>query len=165
MSYTKLPTTVQDNAIGFQSVNQAINNNSALKDQFELRHLLQGGTYSGGAFFREGRHNDALIARTVVRYTIDTTLPTIWAAKVMGGPLLDFGLPIRMGNGQWRINVRASQLVGAVALANASAVVDRKATCLVQSGPTQPSVVVSTWNVATALLEDFDFTLAIYVLA
>lgn len=167
MSYLKLFKTTQDHAVGTQSVNQASDNNDAMKSLYDAKHALGVDGYNTGGFsnpFRAvGRHDDPVIARTVARFSIDASsgLPF----TIISGPMLSFSTPLRIRAGQWRIYVYTPQLFGAVALAEASATTDRKATCLVEFNPaTGPAVVVTTWEITTGTFApgNYDFSLVLW---
>lgn len=165
MSYAKLPTTVQDHAIGFQSVNQATNNNSALFVQFRAKHSIgiDGNSPYGQPTKAVGRHDDILIARSVAELDVDTTLPTPALQVILLGPLFGPFVYTRLGTGQWQIFLSTAQLFGAVALLKSSSSVDRKATCYRASSPSVgPSIIVSTWDVATAARADLPFSIVVW---
>lgn len=162
MSYLKLPKTTQDHAVGLQSVNQAIDNNDALVLQFDARHSIGTAGYSppGSGTAALGRHDDILIARTVANFGVDTTPATPVLVPHISGPILGALVYTRMAVGQWRIYLSTPHLFGAVALMEANATADYKATCYTQFSPTTGhAVTVSTWNVATPALEDLPFSL------
>jgi hypothetical protein len=167
MPYVKLPTVVSDYAVGLQSVNQARDNGDALRDLYDLNHSLGIDGYASptgplGGLATVGRHDDKVIARSVFRFLVNTALPVPVAVPVVGGPLT-YAPPVRLGVGQWQVRLVSQQLVGAVALVESNAVVDRKATCVVTNG-SSGIVTVSTWNVATPALADYDFDLIVWAL-
>ena len=167
MSYLKLFKTTQDHAVGVQSVNQASDNNDAMKDLYDAKHSLGVDGYNTGGFsnpFRAvGRHDDQLVARTVARFRIDSTAVVPVASTIISGPMLSLSTALRMGTGQWRIFVYTPQLFGAVALIEGAPAVDLKATCLLEFNPaTGPCVVVSTWDVASAAKADYGFSLILW---
>lgn len=165
MSYLKLPKTCSDHAIGFQSVNQAIDNNAALLSAFDVRHSIGvGGNSPYGFPMRAvGRHDDILIARTVADFAVDTTLPTPGLVVRLSGPILGALFYTRLAVGQWRIFVSTSQRVAAVALMKSTASVDYKANCYVSYDPsTGPSIAVTTWNIATPITADLPFSLVLW---
>lgn len=164
MAYSKLFLTTQDHAIGFQSMNQAIDNNAALKDLYEAKHSLGvGGNSPYGFPLRSvGRHDDIVIARSVSRYGVDTSLAVPALTVLQPGSMPSFAQ--RMGTGQWRIFVSTPQLFGAVALMESSASIDRKASVYPAYDPaTGPQVIVTTrsaWAEA-----DLPFSLIIWAQA
>lgn len=165
MSYVKLPTTVQDHAVGFQSVNQAIDNNSALYVHFRAKHSVgvDGNSPYGRPLSAVGRHDDILIARSVADFKVDTSLPTPALSTVVSGPIFGGLTYTRLGTGQWQIFIATPQLYAATALMKSSASVDYKATCYRTTSLTQgPSFIVSTWNVATAALANLPFSLIVW---
>lgn len=148
MSYVKLPKTTQDHFVGYQSVNQAIDNNAALLSLYDAKHAQGVGGFN--AQMRPlnaiGRHDDILIARSVGEFDVDTTLATPSLKPRMLGPLFGSLQYDRLAAGQWRIYLASPQLVGAVALMKSSASVDEKATCYtVYDTSRGPSVIVTTW--------------------
>lgn len=149
MSYLKLPKTTQDHAVGFQSVNQAIDNNAALLAAFDLRHSIGvGGNSPYGAPTRAvGRHDDILIARTVVDFAVDTSRADPALQVITGGSLLVGGFVDRIAAGEWILHLATAQLFAAVALMKSTASVDRKATCYRTSSPsTGPAIYITTWD-------------------
>jgi hypothetical protein len=171
VSYLKLPLTTQDHCVGYQSVVQAINNNGALVDAFDAKHSIGVGGESpyGQPTKAIGRHDDILIARSVADFDVDTTLPIPALSTIVTGPVL-VGLGglnyTRLGTGQWQIFLATPQLYAAVALMKSTASSDRKATCYRATSLTQgPSVIVSTWNVATPALADLPFSLIVWTQA
>jgi hypothetical protein len=168
MSYLKLPTTTQDHCIGYQSVVQAINNNGAMVDAFDAKHSVGvGGNSPYGQPTRAvGRHDDAFIARSVAEFEVDTSLPTPALSAIVSGPIFGSLAYTRLGTGQWQIFIATPQLYAAVALLKSSSSVDRKATCYRTTSLTQgPSIIVSTWNIATPALENLDFSLIVWTQA
>lgn len=168
MSYLKLPKTTQDHCVGFQSVVQAIDNNAALVAAFDLRHSIGvGGNSPLGQPTRAlGRHDDILVARSVADFTVATTLPTPRLSTLVAGPIFGSLAYTRLATGQWQIFLATPQLFAAVALMKSTTSSDRKATCYVATSPsTGPSVIVSTWNIATPALEDLPFSLAVWTQA
>ncbi len=169
MSYLKLPKTTMGHAVGYQTVNQAIDNNAALVTAFDAKHSLGVGGSSPYGFptYAVGRHDDILIARTVVDFYVDTSPLVPLLTIRVGGPVLGSLLRYtRLATGQWRIFLATGQLFGCVALMKSTASVDRKATCYATYDPAiGPSVIVSTWNVATPTLSDFDFSMQIWTQA
>ena len=167
MSYVKLIKTVQDHAVGFQSVNQAIDNNQALVDAFNLRHAIGVG---GNAPFRRplasvGRHDDILIARSVADFTVDTTLSVPALTAVIAGPLFGTTDYARISAGQWKIPLATPQFFGAVALMKSTASTDVKATCYASYDPSRgASVYVSTWIIDTGawVTDDLPFSLVVW---
>lgn len=168
MSYLKLPKTTSDHAVGFQSINQAIDNNAALLAAFDARHAIGVGGNSPYGFPTRavGRHDDVLIARSVADFAVDTSLPTPTLVALLAGPIFGALFYTRLGTGQWRIYVSSAQRIAAVALMKSSASVDYKANCYVSYAPTTgPSVTVSTWNInsgSTPALADINFSLAVW---
>lgn len=165
MSYLKLPTTTQDHAIGYQSVAQAVDNNAALASVFDAKHStgVDGNSPPGQPTRAVGRHDDILIARSVADFAVDTSRPTPTLSAVVSGPIFGFLSYARLATGQWQIFLATPQLYAAVALMKSTTSVDRKATCFRSTSITRgPSIIVSTWNVATPALEDLDFSLIVW---
>lgn len=169
MSYVKLPTTTQDHCVGYQSVNQAIDNNTLLFQVFDEKHStgVDGNSPYGRPTLAVGRHDDILIARSVADFDVDTAaLPQPTLRLIVGGPIFGSLVFTRIAAGQWQIFFSTPQLYGAAALMKSSSSVDRKATCYRSTSLTQgPSVIVSTWNVATASLADLPFSLIVWTQA
>ncbi len=165
MSYLKLPKTTMDHAVGFQSINQAIDNNDALFSQFDFRHSVGVGGNSPFGFPTRalGRHDDILIARTVADFAIDTARADPVLVPYVSGPVLGALNYVRLAVGQWRIFIASAQLVGVVGLMKSTGSVDYKANCLMSYDPsTGPAVTVSTWDVASAMTVDLPFSLVIW---
>lgn len=168
MAYTKLFKVCQDAPLGYQSVNQAVDNNTALKDLYNEKHSIGvgGNNIYGVPLLNIGRHDDILIARTVAHFTVDTTAPTPTLSTTMSGPMFGSGVQYqRLGTGQWRLFVSTPQRFGATALCRSTASIDRKASCYVTYGGTSgPSIIVTTWEVdaGTFVETDLDFSLAIW---
>ena len=168
MSYLKLPKTVQDHCVGYQSAVQAIDNNAALVEAFDAKHSIGiGGNSPPGQPTRAvGRHDDMVIARSVADFDVDTSVPTPVLVSLVAGPIFGALQYARLAAGQWRIFFGTSQLFAAVALMKSTASADRKATCYAVSTPSQgPSVIVSTWDVATATMDDLPFSLVVWTSA
>jgi hypothetical protein len=169
VSYSKLFKVCQDFALGFQTVNQALDNNAALYSQFDAKHSVGVAGINTGGFsnpFRVlGRHDDPLVARTTARFLVDTTTPTPTARAVVSGPMLNLSSPIYLGAGKWRLYVYTPQLFGVIAQSEATTSIDRKTTCLVEFNPsTGPSVSVGTWGISAGswVGQNFDFSLTLW---
>lgn len=164
MSYLKLFKTCSDHAVGLQSVNQAIDNNDALYAAIDVAHSMgvNGDSPYGRPLQALGRHDDILIARSTADFTISTlATPTLLPALL--GPIFGSLSYQRLGPGQWRIFIATPQLFGAVALMKSTASVDYKATCFTVADPSLgPSVIVSTWNIATPTTQDLPFSLTVW---
>ncbi len=165
MSYLKLPTTIQDHCVGYQSVVQVIANNVAMVDAFDAKHSIGVGGDSpyGRPAEAVGRHDDILIARSVADFEVNIGLAIPALTTLVSGPIFGTAISTRLGTGQWQIYIATPQLYGAVALMKSVGSCDYKATCYRTSGfSTGPSIIVSTWNVATASLEDQPFSLVVW---
>lgn len=164
MSYLKLPKTVQDHAVGYQSVVQAVNNGAALVEAFDSKHSIGVGGDSpyGQPTKSVGRHDDILVARSVAEFKIvGTTLVATLAGPIFGA--LQYA---RLAAGQWQIFLATPQLYGATALMKSSASVDYKATCYTTTSLLRgPSIIVTTWNIATANSADLPFSLVVWTQA
>lgn len=161
----KLPTTTQDHAVGLQSVVQAIDNNAALLSAFDTRHSIGvGGNSPYGFPLRAvGRHDDILIARSVAEFFVDTVPATPTITGRLAGPAFGTLRVDRMAVGQWKVYLATPQLYAAVAMLKSTASVDRKANCYVAGSTSAgPTVIVSTWNVATPALADLSFSLVVW---
>ena len=167
MSYVKLFKVVSDFALGFQTLNQARDNNEAVKDLYDANHGtgIDGfsTTHRHNPFNSVGHHDDILIARTVIHCTVDTTLPIPELVIAEAGPLLA-RTPKRLGQGQWQLYLDTAQLFGAIATPKSTASVDRKATCFQSYATTGPQVTVTTWDRAGGSWNatDQDFLLVLY---
>lgn len=163
MSYLKLLKTCSDHAVGMQSVNQAIDNNGALySTQFDPNHST-GSTSRVDSLLGPGRHDDTLVARGVFDFIIRTISGIGPTAVASVGNAIAVGFPARITSGQWRIYVLTRRLFSAVAtIKGATAGIPRYATCFVSADSYGQFVTVSTWNVAAGVLDDYDFSLAIW---
>ena len=110
MSYVKLFNVCSDFALGIQTLNQAIDNNKALLDQFDLRHRVDRGS----SVFPPGKHDDPLIARSVADYYVSTSNGVTTAAPFFAGQFIS-AAPVRIGVGQWRIYLYTRTIVSAIA--------------------------------------------------
>lgn len=162
MSYVKLPKGVSDYAVGYQSVNQALDNNRALFDQFDAKHSLGvgGGAY-GDPFLSPGKHDDLVIARTVADFYVDTTGTTPVAYTVISGPMI-FEAPEYLAAGKWKILITTPRLFGAAATIKATSLVDRYAQCRVYQDLAAPYLIVTTWDVGSGVLGNYNFSLALW---
>lgn len=167
MSYVKLPTTVSDHAVGFQTVNQANDNGEALLDLYAEKHMVPGVTATAGAGFWvrnfAGKHNDILIARATADFYVDSTNFTPALGARLSSGIFGTIAPQRIDAGVWRIYIATSQNFFCVATPRATAAGERKADCYISSGPSGSLVIVSTWEKsggwATA---DMDFSLCVW---
>lgn len=165
MSYLKLPKTCSDHAVGYQSVVQAVENNAALVTAFDAKHSIgiAGGSPFGLPTLALGRHDDILIARSAADFTVDTAPITPILVSLLAGPVFGALQYARLAVGQWQIWLATPQLFAAVALMKSTATADYKATCYAVSNPsTGPSIIVSTWDIATATLDDLPFSLVVW---
>lgn len=166
MSYVKLHKVCADFAVGYQSVNQARDNNTAHADLLDVKHSLGVGGQSppGQPFAAVGRHDDICIARTVAHFRVDTLQVPTRLVPVLSGPMMPLFVYSRLQAGQWRIFVSSPGVVFAHATPAASSAVYRKATAYLTASPDQgPSVIVSTWERGTSwALADFDFSLVFW---
>jgi len=162
MSYVKLPKGVSDYAVGYQSVNQALDNNAALYEQVDARHSTGvGGAAYGDPFLAPGQHDDILVARTVADVFVDATGAAVLSYLLLNGPIIN-GAPQYVADGKWKIYVSTPQLVGAVATIKETSLVDRYAQCRVSNDTNGPYVMVTTWDVASGTLVNVDFSLALW---
>ena len=158
MSYVKLFKKVQDHAVGIQSLNQAIDNNAALLAQFDAKHSVSFSS-SSSVFRRPGRHDDPLVARTVARFSVDTSRAVPTLDPIVSGPVFGGLCFMRMQAGQWRIYIAAPQLFFAVALCESTAAIDRKPRVSTFEPPTGPPLS-SRWERGRAA-EQTPFSLAL----
>ena len=168
MTYVKIPKTVRDHAVGYQSVNQANDNGEDLLTLYAAKHAVPGKTATAGANFWvrnfAGKHNDTRIARATADFFVDSTsgvTPALGARMSSG---IFGGLaPQRIGTGQWRIYLATSANFFCVATPRATTGVERKATCFISSGPNGSLVIVSTWERTPSWTRtDFNFSLAVW---
>jgi hypothetical protein len=161
MSYLKLFKTCSDHAVGYQSVNQAVDNNLALYQQIDAKHAV--GNEQNDIFQPLGRHDDVLVARTVADFKVVAgPNGTNRAFPLVSGPLL-VNPPTELATGQWRIPVATPTIFHAVAtIKGASAGNARYATCYVLAGLSNAFVIVSTWNVTGGVLASYDFSLVLW---
>lgn len=169
MSYSKLPKGVQDYAVGFRSVRQADDNADAIFDTLDAKHALGNGGFNPSSYTNPldaiGRHDDFLIARTVAKFTVDTTPATPTAIPLMAGPLLGLLSVSRYGIGQWRIYFAAGVDFLAAAQMPAASAIDYRATCYKFYDPNfGHGYIVTTWAIDTGVWTptDLDFDLAIW---
>lgn len=167
MAYTKLFKVCQDAPLGYQSVNQAVDNNTALKDLYDAKHSLGmgGNNIHGVPLLNVGRHDDILIARTVAHFVVDSSTSTTTLTTTMSGPIFGSALQYRrIGTGRWQIYISTPQRFGATALCRSTASTDRKATCYASySNSEGPSVYVTTWTIGAGWgYADLDFSLTIW---
>ena len=169
MSYLKLFKVTQDTPVGYQTVNQACANNTAMLELYDAQHGAGIGGYNTGQFVNPiesiGRHDDVRIARSVLYAYVDTSLPTPILVPRVAGPIFGSFVFRRLAPGQWRIWVGVPYLVGATAMMKATATADYKATCYVSyDASTGPAITVTTWGVDggswTPL--DLDFSLSVW---
>jgi len=164
VSYVKLPKTTQDHAVGYQSVNQARDNDAALFAQFDAKHSVDFAA-AGSVFRATGRHDDPLIARSVLRCSVETARAVPTLAPIVSGPVFGRLAFTRLQQGQWRIYIATPQLFFAVALCESTAAVDRKATAYRTYDPsTGPAVIVTTWErvAGTWTPTDLAFSLVVW---
>lgn len=162
MSYVKLHKVVSDFAVGYQSVNQALENNRSIFSAIDLKHSLGvGGTSTGDAFLGHGKHDDTVIARTTADFTIDTSLTVPRAYALTSGPLV-FDTPEYLEAGKWLIYITTPRLIGAVAQVRDTATSDLHATVRAYMSAGGPFVVVSTWNIAGGTRANHDFSLVLW---
>lgn len=166
MSYVKLPKVTQDYAVGFQSVNQARDNNTALLAQLDAKHSIGAGGQSppGRPFEAVGRHDDIVIARTVAHFTVDSAVVPTRLRQLVTGPMLPVLVAQQLQTGQWQIFVSTPHLFWAHATPTASSAVGRKATAYLTQTPDQgASIIVTTWERGASWAKtDFDFSLVFW---
>lgn len=163
----KLPATVTDHCVGYQSVVQAIENNAALVTAFDAKHSIGIGGESPYGFPTRavGRHDDILIARSVADFAVDAAILTPVLVPRVSGAILATLAYARLGVGQWQIFLATAQLYGVIALMKSTASVDQKATCYRTASPSSgPSVIVSTWldTAGVWAMEDLPFSLVVW---
>lgn len=170
MSYVKLPTTCQDHAIGIQTVQQAEENNARIKEHLAVRHALGNGQFNTSSFINPlsavGRHNDTLIARSVLQCFIDNTSAVPTLLTRLSGPAFGVLNYIRRAAGQWQLFLQAPFEFGAVATMSASSTVDYAVRTYRITDPNYgPSLIVSTWAIDAGswALTDLPFDLALWM--
>jgi hypothetical protein len=169
VSYLKLPKGVQDYGVGFRSVRQVDDNGEAIYDTLDAKHALGNDGSNTSSFTNPldaiGRHEDFLIARTVVKFKVDTTPSTPTITPLLAGPLLGLLSVGRYGTGQWRIYFAAGIAFLAAVQMPAASAVDYKANCYKFYDPsTGHGYIVTTWAIDTGVWvpTDLDFDLAIW---
>lgn len=167
MSYVKLFQTVQDHAVGFQSINQARDNNTALSTLLDAKHStgVNGQSPPGRPFEAVGRHDDICIARTVAHLVVDDLVVPTRLRALVTGPMLPILVAQQLQMGQWQIFVSTPSVFAAVATPVSTATVDRKATAYLTQSPSQgPSVIVTTWeqDAGSWAMTDYDFSLVFW---
>jgi len=160
-SYVKLHTVVSDFAVGVQSVNQAIDNNTALYTLLDLNHSM--GLRAGGPndpFLQPGQHDDPLIARSVFSFSVDA-LSSTGLLTLLGGQMMS-GSAVRLGTGSWQIFVSTPQFFYASATPRAASAADYVTNTRLVYDPSGPWIWVTTWNAAGGTRADIDFDLAVW---
>jgi hypothetical protein len=80
MAYAKLPLIIQDYGLGFQSVNQAADNEQALRDAYDAEHYVESVAFLGFGFSSVekefGAHDSFLIPRAVASVKTSTVTLT-----------------------------------------------------------------------------------------
>jgi len=111
MAYSKLPKVIQDTGLGYQSINQANDNNAQLREAYAEGH----GPFAGGGvssiWSKPGQHDNLLICRTVIRIYQATYVITPEPMVLAAGP----GMPavggwILGGGGRYSISVALDNL-------------------------------------------------------
>jgi hypothetical protein len=165
VSYQKLFKVTSDFALGLQTLNQALDNNRALYQQFDAKHStgLSGAAF-GDPFLGPGKHDDFLVARTVADYEIDESGTTPRALQLVGGALI-FDSPEWITDGVWKIYITTPQLFGAVATVRHNATGDYSATARVVFDTQGPFVVVNTWDISSPTRINIGFSLVVWAQA
>lgn len=158
MSYVKLFTVCSDFALGFQTLNQGLDNNRAIYDQFDVGHSVGRVAWgSPDAILGKGRHDDPLVARTVVDVEIDSNGDPF---GLLTGPLM-VGVT-HLAAGTWRVQIGTGRIFYAFAtIKGATAGVARQASAHVAIGAS-PYVDVSTWNCSAGEKTDYSWSLVVY---
>lgn len=159
MAYARQPLPVSDFAAGIAYVNQLRDNQQALVDLYDAKHVIDAGSRYG----RIGQHDDPLVARSAQRWDVD---PTTMSADTgwVDGP---FQTALwRTGVGQWYLVMPFGVTVGATGLAPVTGADLRVVLCSTNFYSTTQwtgwQVAITTWNVSTAALEDFPFAVQLW---
>jgi hypothetical protein len=164
VSYVKSFKVVSDFALGFQTLNQALENNRALLEQVDAKHATGRTAWSSSdTYLENGRHDDPLVARTSADFEVDTTGTVIVARTLIRGPMIQ-SAPVNTALGQWKFVISTPQFFGAVACAKGvNPGAGMYATCFCDFSTTGPhTVTVTTWNVASGLPAFYDFSLVVW---
>lgn len=158
MAFARQPLVHNSFAVGIQTVNQTRNNQDTIASDYNARHVQSDGERWG----RMGHHDDPLIARYVARCIPQTLNGNTFLVLPMGSGLNYY----RVGTGQWVFSFAGGRFAGARADAIVTGTELRQVVCstlLVQAvGKYSWTVAVSTWDLATPALTDFEFTLQIW---
>lgn len=167
MAYSKLPKLCQDYPLGFQDINQAIDNNAALRDLYDVRHgILEPGPGSAGGrppWTLAGRHDDAHVQRTVAHVTVSTQGAFVSGSLTVSGSAIT--AISRGGTGQWVLSVSNLSAWWAAGQPHDTAASQRKVTCyrvLPTSG--QHLLYVTTYALDSGAFAatDYDFSVALW---
>jgi hypothetical protein len=163
-AYVKLFKVVSDFALGKQTYNQGLDNNQALRDQFNINHStgIGGGAY-GDPFLGPGRHDDSGIARTVADFQVDPNSLACVPLLVSGQMI--YASPRRIKAGQWRVYVTTPRLFGAVATVKVSGASLHHATARINMLSGGPFVTVSTWDLSLNPPEQVDLPFSLVLWA
>lgn len=161
MSYSKLPKVVADYAVGMQSVNQALDNNRALFDQFDAKHSVGRAANIADIFINPGQHNDTLIARTAADFIVDAGGLAVVSYSMLFGPILN-DAPKFVETGRWKVYVTSPRLIGAVATVKAASAADYYAQCRLSSDGDGTFIMVTTWDVSAGALVNVSFSLVVW---
>ena len=163
-TYVKLFKVVSDFALGKQTYNQGLDNNSALFDQFDAKHSsgIRGGAYDD-AFLGPGRHSDARIARSVADFYVNPD--TLGMDSVLISGQMIHGAPVRVKAGQWRIYVTTGRLFGAIATIKTTGTAPKMATARMSMMSGGPFVTVSTWDLDLSTVEQVDLPFSLVLWA
>lgn len=156
MAYSKLPKVVQDYPLGYQDLNQAIDNNAALRDLYDAKHGAREPSQLGAnRWALAGVHDDVHVARTVARVTVATV------ATVVTPTLEVTGLAItgvtRVGTGQYALAV--SGLASWWAAVTAEGTTTQRKTISYRVQPTggQHEIYVTTMELGSGLFQEADY--------
>lgn len=167
MTYSKLPKICQDYPLGFQDVNQAIDNNAAIRDLYDVRHGVltsaPGAGSSRNPWTLAGRHDDVHVQRTVALVTVSTSYGIASGSlTVSGGAITAIA---RAGTGQWTLAISGLATWWAIGQPHDTAASSRKVTCYrIQPTSGQHLLDVTTYalDAGSFAATDYDFSLAIW---
>lgn len=167
MAYSKLAKVCQDYPLGYQDINQAIDNNAAIRDLWDVRHgLLEPASGAGGGrlpWTVAGRHDDFFVPRSVALVEVGSSGGVIFGEMTVDGDA--FGDIVRISTGKWILNINNLTAWWAVAQCMGGTTTQRRLN-LHRSVPTtgQHALYISTYELSSgAFVEtDIDFSVSVF---
>lgn len=163
MAYSKLPKACQDYPLGLQDINQAIDNNVALRDLYDAKHgIKEASARSGNLWALAGVHDDVHVARTICRVTVATSGTVVTPALQVSG--LAVSSVSRIGTGQYLFPVNGLASWWAVVQAEGTTT-QRRAICYrVQPSSGQHLLYVTAYalDAGAFVATDYDFGVVVF---